>query len=284
MTASATALPKTLVFSHANGFGAGCYRVLFESWRAAGWQVFALPEFGHDPAYPVSSNWPHLRDQLIHFIEREVQPSMPQTGPVMLVGHSLGGMLSLLAASRRPDLAQGLLMLDSPIVGGWRAHSIRVAKATRLIQRVSPGKVSRQRRHEWPSREAVHAHFASKHKFARWDPRVLADYVASGFEERSDGKTHLKFRREVETRIYDTLPHHLDSLLKRRPLRCPVAFVGATQSEELRQAGAAASKALARRNFVWIEGGHLFPFERPDDTAALVLQLLDTLRAEHSRA
>jgi pimeloyl-ACP methyl ester carboxylesterase len=193
-------------------------------------------------------------------------------------------MLSLLAASRRPDLAQGLLMLDSPIVGGWRAHSIRVAKATRLIQRVSPGKVSRQRRHEWPSREAVHAHFASKHKFARWDPRVLADSVASGFEERSDGKTHLKFRREVETRIYDTLPHHLDSLLKRRPLRCPVAFVGATQSEELRQAGAAASKALARRNFVWIEGGHLFPFERPDDTAALVLQLLDTLRAEHSRA
>ncbi len=284
MTASATALPKTLVFSHANGFGAGCYRVLFEIWRAAGWQVFALPEFGHDPAYPVSSNWPHLRDQLIHFIEREVQPQMAQPGPVMMVGHSLGGMLSLLAASRRPDLAQGLLMLDSPVVGGWRAHSIRVAKATRLIQRVSPGKVSRHRRHEWPSREAVHAHFASKHKFARWDPRVLADYVASGFEEREDGQTHLKFRREVETRIYDTLPHHLDGLLKRRPLRCPVGFVGATQSEELRQAGAAASKALARRHFIWIEGGHLFPFERPDDTAALVLQLLDTLRAEHSRA
>eukprot|EP01137_Pigoraptor_chileana_P035438 Opistho-2@29445 len=120
---------KTIVFSHANGFPAGCYRVLFEIWRQAGWTVHALPQLGHDPAYPVSSNWPHLRDQLIHFIEREVKP----TGPVMLMGHSLGGIVSLLAASRRPELAAGLLMLDSPIVGGWRAHSVQVMKATRLM-------------------------------------------------------------------------------------------------------------------------------------------------------
>ena len=265
----------TLVFSHANGFPAGCYRVLFEIWRAAGWTVHALPQLGHDAAYPVSSNWPHLRDQLIHFIEREVKPS----GPVMLMGHSLGGIVSLLAACRRPDLAAGLLLLDSPIVGGWRAHSVRVAKATRLMPRISPGKISRQRRHEWPTRNAVLEHFASKHKFARWDPRVLQDYVDSGFEER-EGKTRLAFRREVETRIYDTLPHHLDALVKKHPPRCPVGFVAGTQSEESRQAGLAPSKALAKKHFVWIEGSHLFPFERPDDTAILALQMLEALQAD----
>ncbi|MET0519951.1 MAG: alpha/beta hydrolase [Burkholderiaceae bacterium] len=265
---------KVLVFSHANGFPAGCYRLLFEAWRAAGWQVHALPRFGHDPAYPVSSNWPHLRDQLIHFIEREVQPR----GQVMLVGHSLGGILSLLAACRRPDLAQGLLMLDSPVVGGWRAHSLQVAKATRLIQRVSPGKVSAQRRYQWPSRAAVLEHFAAKHKFARWDPRVLADYVASGFEENG-GLTELAFRREVETHIYDTLPHNLDRILRRHPPRCPVAFIAGTQSEELRQAGAGPSKALARQGFRWMEGSHLYPFEKPDDTAAMALSMMNEMLA-----
>lgn len=269
------AMSKILVFSHANGFPAGCYRVLFDIWRAAGWEIHALPQVGHDPAYPVANNWRALRDQLIRFIEQDVKPE----GPVMLAGHSLGGILSLLAACRRPDLAAGLVMIDSPVVNGWRAHSMQVVKAIGLMQRISPGKISRQRRYEWPDRPAVHAHFAAKSKFARWDPRVLADYVESGFEE-ANGKTVLKFRRDVETHIYDTLPDHLGILLRRHPPRCPVAFIAGTQSEELRAAGVQASKALARKHFLWMEGTHLFPFERPDDTAAAVLQMLEALKAD----
>ncbi|KAI1692161.1 mutS domain V domain-containing protein [Ditylenchus destructor] len=97
-----TPTTKTIVFSHANGFPSGCYRVLFDIWREAGWQVHALPRIGHDPRFPVTSNWPHLRDELLQFIEHEVQPA----GPVTLVGHSLGGLLSLLATCRKPALVQ----------------------------------------------------------------------------------------------------------------------------------------------------------------------------------
>jgi pimeloyl-ACP methyl ester carboxylesterase len=164
-------------------------------------------------------------------------------------------------------------MLDSPVVTGWRAHSLQVLKRSGLMARVSPGKVSQQRRYQWPDRAAVLAHFESKTAFARWDPRVLADYVASGFEERG-GQVELAFRREVETRIYNTLPHHMGAVIHRHPPQCPVAFLAGTQSAELRQAGAAASHALARHRFQWMEGSHLFPMERPDDTAAAVLALL----------
>lgn len=257
-----------IVFSHANGFPAGTYRVLFEHWRNAGHAVHAVERFGHDPRYPVTSNWRGLRDELIHFIEREV------SGPAILIGHSLGGLLSLLAACRRPDLAARLVMLDSPVITGWRAHSVHMLKRSGLLARMSPGKVSKQRRHQWPDRAAVLAHFQAKTAFARWDERVLADYVACGFEERA-GQVELAFHRAVETRIYNTLPHHLGSLIQRHPPHCPVAFIAGTQSVEARQGGLTAARQLARERFQWMEGTHLYPMERPDDTAEAVLALMD---------
>jgi len=272
---------KVIVFAHANGFPAGVYEPLFARWREAGWRVEAPPRFGHDHRYPVTSNWPRLRDQLTDFIvARDLQGAK-------LIGHSLGGLLGLLAASRRPDLVSGLVMLDSPVVAGWRAHSVHMAKRLRLIERIGPGAVSRRRRHEWPTREAVHAHFAAKAVFAGWDPRMLAAYVQHGFDEAPAAGSPapaaglvLGFAREVETRIYNTLPHHLPALLRRHPLQCPVGFIAGTRSQEMRQAGFAASKRLAGDRWRWIDGTHLYPMERPDDTALLALELLASMRPD----
>ena len=262
----------TLVFSHANGFPAGTYTQLFKHWRAAGWRVLAVDKFGHDPRYPVSSNWPKLRDQLLDFIAAEA----PQGAH--LVGHSLGGLLSLLAASKRPELARGLVMLDSPVITGWRAHSVQVLKASRLIGRVSPGKVSQTRRQSWPSRQAMAEHYGAKALFARWAPGVLADYIAAGTERRG-GQTVLAFDRGVETHIYNTLPHHLGALLRKHPIRCPVGFIAGTRSTEIRQGGLGTAHALAGERFSWLEGTHLYPMEKPVETADAVLALLDGMRA-----
>lgn len=264
--------PPTIVFSHANGFPAGTYRVLFDAWRAAGYRVCAVDKFGHDPRFPVTSNWPHLRDQLIECIVREAR------APSFLVGHSLGGYLSLLAASRRPDLARGVLLLDSPILGGMISQTMRFAKATGLVKRLSPGHVSRRRREHWPTADAAHAHFAAKPAFARWAPEVLRDYIARGMQaagETQDTGYSLAFRREIETRIYNTLPHHLTALLRRHPLRCPLAFIGGTNSIENRQVGLRTTRALTHGRMSFIDGSHLFPFERPQETAAQVLNWLN---------
>jgi pimeloyl-ACP methyl ester carboxylesterase len=257
-----------IVFAHANGFPAGTYRQLFDAWRAAGHAVHAVEKFGHDQHYPVTSNWPHLRDQLIHFVEREAD------APVYLVGHSMGGYLCVLAAARRPELACGIVLLDSPLLGGLAGQVMRFGKATGAVQRFSPGRVSRGRRHRWADAEAAYAHFAAKPAFARWAPDVLRDYIACGVEPQSAGHG-LAFRREVETQIYNTLPHHVWPLLRRHPLRCPMAFIGGTNSAETRQLGVRATERLTHGRMSWIEGSHLFPFEQPQLAAQHVLDWIE---------
>jgi pimeloyl-ACP methyl ester carboxylesterase len=270
---SPSAEAGTIVFSHANGFPAGTYRTLFDIWRAAGWHVLAPEKLGHDPAYPVRSNWSPTRDELLAFIQREAPGQA-----VHLVGHSLGGILSLLAACRKPEVAASVVMIDSPLIGGWRAHGLQVFKATGLVKRVSPGKVSRFRRWQWPSREQAHRHFAAKATFARWDPRVLDDYIAAGTEaDPETGGVRLAFRREIETRFYNTLPHHFGTLMRRHPPRCPVHFIGGTQSAEMRQAGMEATRRVVKNRITMIEGTHLFPMERPDQTAAEVLRAIGAM-------
>lgn len=266
----AQAAPGTIAFSHANGFPAGTYRRLFEIWQQAGWRVIAVPQFGHDSAYPVSSNWPRLRDQLLDHIRAHAPGES-----VALVGHSLGGYLSLLAACREPRLARCVVLIDSPVVTGWRAHGLHLAKVTQLVARVSPGRVSRSRRYLWPSADDAHRHFAAKAVFARWDPAVLRDYIACGIvpDEASSG-VRLGFKREVETQLYNTLPHHMGLLLRQHPPQCPVAFIGGKQSVEVRQVGMASTRVLTRERIEWLDGSHLVPMEKPELTAAAVLRAL----------
>lgn len=264
---------RTLVFSHANSYPAACYRLLFEHWRAAGWQVHALPRFGHDRRFPVTSNWPRLVDELALFIDTEVRPD----GPVALVGHSLGGLLSLMLAARRPELARCVIQLDSPLIRGWRRELLRLGKLSGLAWRVPPASIARQRRDHWPDAEAVRKHFASKPIFQAWDPRVLDDYLACGFEPDPErGGLRLAFHRGVETRIYAGLPHHLPSVA--RKLKCPVGFIAGTHSLEMRQGGLEATKAfIGPAHYREMEGSHLFPMERPDATAAQVMALLQAI-------
>ena len=116
-------MKSRIIFSHGNSFPASTYRVMFDNLRQRGFQVEAVEKFGHDPKYPVTNNWTNLVQQLADFA-LEKQGS---GGPAFLVGHSLGGILSLMCAARHPELARGLVLLDSPVILGLRAKARKQA-------------------------------------------------------------------------------------------------------------------------------------------------------------
>jgi len=274
-----------IVFSHANSFPASTYGVLFKSLRARGHTVRGVEKFGHDPAFPVTSNWPHLVQQLADFAGPEIER---HGKPAWLVGHSLGGFLSVMCAARHPQLGghgvRGVLLLDSPVIGGWRARALELAKRTQIVGSISPGKISRKRRNAWPDAQAAFEHFAHKRAFMRWDPAVLRDYIDHGTHDAdtAHGRQRvLGFDRDVETAIYNTLPHNLDRLLRQHPLRCPVAFIGGTESAEMKQVGMAMTHRLVGSGhpdrLQMIEGSHLFPMEKPLETSAAIDSALKSL-------
>lgn len=274
-----------IVFSHANSFPASTYGVLFKSLRARGHAVRAVEKFGHDPKYPVTSNWPHLVQQLADFAGPEIEK---HGKPAWLVGHSLGGFLSIMCAARHPRLGghgvQGVLLIDSPVLGGWRARALELAKRTQLVGSISPGKISRIRRHSWPDAQAAFDHFARKKAFAAWEPQVLRDYIEHGTLDATTPqgpRRVLAFDRDIETAIYNTLPHNLDRLLRRHPLQCPVGFLGGNDSQEMKQVGMAMTRKLVGphpERLRMLPGSHLFPMERPHETAAAIDACLQALK------
>ncbi len=272
-----------IVFSHGNSFPASTYNVLFQHLQARGFEVRAIEKFGHDPAYPVTSNWPHLVQQLADFTAQQVEASGEGA---YLVGHSLGGYLSFMCAARHPILdgrpLRGVLLLDSPLIGGWRATALSVAKRAKLVGSVSPGVISRKRKNQWFDKDEVLAHFRGKKTFAKWDDAMLRDYIEHGTHDAassSEGQRLLSFDRNVETAIYNTLPDNLEQLIKHHPLACPVAFIGGLQSSEIKQVGMALTEKITKGRLMMLDGSHLFPMEKPLATAAAIEAALRNLGA-----
>ncbi|GJI97255.1 alpha/beta hydrolase [Duganella caerulea] len=265
--------PK-LHFAHANSYPAGVYRQYFEL-LADDFDIQALDMHGHSPRYPVSDGWPALVDEYINELTSRYDE------PVILVGHSLGGMLSLMVAHARPDLVRCVVMLDAPVVAGWRALFWRLIKMSGNANRVPPAKFSIRRRNVWPDARAAYQHFAGKDLFAAWAPGVLEDYMASGLKPHPEG-VQLRFTREVETSIYASLPHHLPKLVRGR-FPAPIGFIGGTDSWETSQSGLGHTQALVGKHFRIVPGGHLFPMESPALAAQATREMIAGLLSDSGK-
>jgi pimeloyl-ACP methyl ester carboxylesterase len=250
-----------LHFSHANGFPAPCYRKMF-SYLEREFRIGYVERIGHDPRHPVTDGWPRLVDELVERIATDYRE------PVVGVGHSLGGYLTLKAALRRPELFRSVIVIDSPIPKRWSGTALQMVKRFGLVDRITPAGITRGRRAEWPSVEAAIEHFRGKRNFRDFDPDCLRDYATLGMVPTPHGVA-LAFDPEVEYRIYRTIPH--DVVRDLPALSVPAGFLSGSESGEMRRPGL----VDPRRHFrtAQVSGSHLFPFERPEETAGAISKL-----------
>lgn len=249
-----------LVFVHANGLNARTYRQLLTP-LAERFRIFAPDLRGHGlselPAKPGSvQSWDiHARD-LIAFIEPR--------GPVLLAGHSMGGVVSMLTAAARPDLVCGL-MLAEPIVLppafywmmhlrralGWRGHVYPIARN------------AVRRRAVWPSARAVFRAYRGRGAFKDWPKEALEDYIAHGVRPRADGQVELACAPEWEAENFSNHGSHLWRRLAM--VTCPVhVYCGTVRSTFFPVARGRFRRTLPQARIEVIDGaGHFLPVEQP---------------------
>ena len=238
----------------------GSYTTLL-SYLDTDFEIGSIDRLGHHDDYPVTNNW----DRLVHELITELETSYSK--PVFAVGHSLGGVLSMMVAAQRPDLIKGLIMLDAPFLTKIEAVGVSWSKRLGLIDKITPAARTLGRKEQWDSLAEAQSYFRGKKLFQRFDERCLNDYINHGTVEIDDGKRELHFDADTEIKIYRTIP---DNLHKTKKLDMPaVAFAG-NSSDVFKKHHEVRMKRQLGMNVEWLKGGHMFPFERPQQTAELI--------------
>ncbi|MDP3749481.1 MAG: alpha/beta hydrolase [Phenylobacterium sp.] len=246
--------PIDIVFAHANGFNARTYRTILEP-LGDRLRVLAVDQRGHGRStLPTDSagrgSWYDLRDDLLALL------AVLDLRGVILAGHSMGGAVSVLAQAAAPERVKSLVLADPVVI-----PSVSEAEATANSPLVQG---ALRRRAVFPSREAVIAAYTGRGAFASWSADMLADYVADGFRDRTDGQVELSCAPAWEASNFTSHGH--DTLGAFEAARVPIRILRAAEGSTCREHPRLdALQAAGRIRIETIPGTtHFLPMERPD--------------------
>lgn len=258
-----------LHLAHANGFPPATYRQalapLFFHFHVVSFPF--RPLWGGSPPEWLKS-WEQLADDLLE--------SLKGLGrfPVIGVGHSLGGAITLYAAVRQPDFFSKVVLLDSTLLSPKVLWQIRLFKLVGFEARSFLVKGALKRKRTWGSPEEAYRHFRGRQLFKNWSDGMVRTYTENITGPAPEGGVQLVYPPEWEARIYETIPTDVWKFVER--LQQPTLVVRGENSNTFT---AASEKAFRKRkphaDFRIIQGaGHLIAHEKPDETGKILMEFL----------
>ncbi len=196
------------------------------------------------------------------------------TGPVILMGNSMGGLISLLEASAAPDAVAGLILVDPalPFVLARPDPWVALMFAMYLVPGLNRALAARQRRQSVEEAVARILRLCCADP-SRISPEVIARHVGVARQRASFAGIEEDFSAAVQSVIATIGPPGRRAYRQQiRALSCPVLLVHGTRD---RLIPVAAARAAARAGAAWslteIPGiGHVPQLEAPRETAAAI--------------
>lgn len=196
---------------------------------------------------------------------------------IVAVGHSFGGIATLLAAIALPDRFRAVILLDPtvlPQIGMWWMRAAQLLNAD-LGNPLAKG--ADKRRVEFDSRAAFYERYRSKRLFADWHNDAFQGYVDALVPTGDGDRVRLAWPREWEAFYFRTIyPRSWSELPRLRATGLPIMTVrGGTSDTLFPQAAKRMQRTLPAMAYREVAGhGHLFPQSAPDETAHIILDWL----------
>jgi len=260
-----------LHWAHANGYPARAYTPLIETLTPHYHVVSSITRAQWPDSHAKDlPSWEPFVEDLFQFMEEQNAQN------VIGIGHSLGAMVTLVAALRRPEVFKALVLIEPVLFRRRLLTTVTVARRLGLLKRLHPLiPTALKRRRLFTSADEMFSRYRKARIFSRIDDRGLQAYVDSLAQPRPDGQVELAISPEWEARIYEQGPFNIWSQLKN--LRPPLMLIRGAETDTL---AAEAVEKLHRSlpNAVihnLPDTGHLVPLEKPDEVSRLILKFLE---------
>jgi len=263
-----------LHFLHANGYLPDCYKPLLELLKTH-YHVFGMTL---RPLWPEAkiediTDWKPLSEDLLRFL------SDRGTDPVIGVGHSIGGIVTLRAALRKPAKFGALVLLDPvlfkpPFMVMW--NFVRSIGLGRKLHPLIAG--ARKRRRYFDNLEGVFRGYRNRNIFRYMSDENLRIYIA-GITKPTDNGFELIYTPEWESHIYLTGLRDFDLWREIPKLEVPTLIIrGAETDTFLKDTAMLVKQKQPRVKIETLEKStHILPLERPQEVFNIMRSFLNTL-------
>ena len=255
-------------FAHATGFHGRTYAPLYElltsRFDVLAWDMRGHGESGSSALRAAFRDWSTYYDDLVALIDRE--------GPLFLAGHSVGAVISLLAAAQRPDKVLGLLLIDPVLLAPRYRWFLLMARLVGAGARFSLARNAARRRRFFESPEATFEAYRGRGAFRTWPDEWLWAYVRHGVVPEGDG-VRLACEPAFESTSFAAV--ECRPWARARTLTCPITLlVGETGSTCHPHSRRTLQRRYRQTRITTVPGtSHFLPMERPDRMAGALDQL-----------
>jgi len=264
---------KRIHLLHGTGFSAMTLAAM-TSQLPNDWSIWLTDIPGHGGSTQPSTkmpNWQKMANTIADAIY--LQANVAENGPLIGIGHSMGGVLTLLAAAKYPDLFSEIILLDPVLFQSEMIIAQQLMRATGVWRQRALVKAVANRTATWQSLAVMKADIASKGFYKAWHPQVISDYCQYSTNVSNEGGVTLSCEPNWEASIFGSYPKGLWRAV--HDIKIPVEILVANKSYFFIPR-AVKRAAKINKNIQWQTFGqhHCFPMEEPIATAEIITRLI----------